>query len=146
MAGVTSRASNTREKLSWSFLRAKGVGRGNSARTVCAILATGVLLAALIPLVPATFAQGTSPHITGVEPASGKVNDTVTVTGTNLGKASVAGMFLSDDKSDYKATIVEQADEKLVFKVPQVKAGPYNLSVQVGAQILILPTRFTVSE
>ena len=127
-------------------MRAKESRRGSAARTVCAILATGVLLAALIPLVPATFAQSTSPHITAVDPASGKVNDTVTVTGTNLGKASVAGMFLSDDKSDFKATIVEQADEKLVFKVPQVKAGPYNLSVQVGAQILILPTHFTVEE
>ena len=74
------------------------------------------------------------------------MNDTVTVTGTNLGKASVAGVFLSDDKSDFKAAVVEQSDEKLVFKVPQVKAGAYNLSVQVGAQILILPTRFTVGE
>ncbi len=86
------------------------------------------------------------PHIATVDPASGKVNDTVTLTGTNLGKASVAGIFLSDDKSDYKATLVDQAAEKIVFKVPQVKPGGYNLSVQSGAQILILPVHFTVEE
>jgi hypothetical protein len=144
MAGVASRASKTREKLSWNLSRAKDSRRRNVVRTLCAIFGTGVLLAALIALVPGTLAQNTSPRISAVDPASGKVNDTVTATGTNLGKASVAGVFLSDDKSDFKATLVEQADEKLVFKVPQVKPGPYNLSVQVGAQILILPVHFTV--
>ena len=49
-------------------------------------------------------------------------------------------MFLSDDKSDYKAIIVEQADEKLVFKVPQVKAGPYNLSVTGSALTISDPS------
>lgn len=108
------------------------------------ILAAAALFTLLIPVAPRVFAQSTTPHITAVDPASGKVNDTVTVTGTNLGKGSVTAVFLSDDKSDYKATLVEQAAEKLVFKVPQVKAGSYNLSVQIGTQILILPTHFTV--
>ena len=110
------------------------------------IVAVAALFALLISAAPRVFAQSATPHITTVDPASGKVNDTVTVTGTNLGKGSVTAVYLSDDKSDFKAVIVEQADEKLVFKVPQVKAGPYNLSVQVGAQILILPTHFTVAE
>jgi IPT/TIG domain len=116
----------------------------NRARTKFAILATAVLFAALIPPAPPAFAQSTTPHITAVDPASGKVGDTVTLTGTNLGKGTVVAVYLSDDKSDYKATLVEQAAEKLVFKVPQVKAGGYNLSVQIGTQILILPTHFTV--
>jgi hypothetical protein len=146
MTGVTSRRSHKREMLSPNRLYIREPLGRSRMRALCLILAIGILLAALTPLAPRIFAQSTSPHITAVEPASGKVNDTVTVTGTNLGKASVAGMFLSDDKSDFKATIVEQSDEKLVFKVPQVKAGPYNVSVQVGAQILILPARFTVAE
>jgi len=144
MTGVTVRHFKRCDLLSRKLSRANQPRPGNGARTARAIATTGVLFAALILLVPRTFAQSSTPHITAVDPASGKVNDTVTVTGTNLGKGSVTAVFLSDDKSDYKATLVDQSGEKLVFKVPQVKAGAYNLSVQIGAQILILPTHFTV--
>jgi IPT/TIG domain len=89
------------------------------------------------------LAQGT-PRVTSVEPLSGKVNDSVTVTGENLGKSTVSGAFLSDDKNDYKATLVEQAEGKIVIKVPQVKAGDYHVSLQVGNNIHIQPVRFTV--
>ncbi len=109
-----------------------------------AILAAAVLFAALVHVAPRAAAQSTTPHITAVDPASGKVGDTVTLTGTNLGKGTVDAVYLSDDQTDYKATLVDQAAEKLVLKVPQVKAGGYNLSVQIGTQILILPTHFTV--
>jgi hypothetical protein len=87
--------------------------------------------------------QGT-PRVTAVEPSSGKVNDNVTVTGENLGKSTISAAFLSDDKTDYKATVVEQAEGKIVMKVPQVKAGDYKISFQVGANIYIQPVRFTV--
>jgi len=89
------------------------------------------------------FAQVTA-RVTGVDPAMGKANDSVTVMGQNLGKASVAGVFLSDDKTDYKATLVDQSDDKIVMKVPDVKAGDYNVSLQVKDQILIMPVRFKV--
>ncbi len=96
---------------------------------------------------PKIFAQS-SPHITGVDPASGKTGDTITVTGENLGKSAVSAVFLSDDKSDYKAAIVEQGADKIVMKVPQVKSGDYNVSIEVGegakAAIYIQPVRFTV--
>ena len=101
------------------------------------VLVGTVLLASL------ACAQG-NPRVTGVEPASGKVNDNVTVTGENLGKSTVSAVFLSDDKTDYKATVVEQADAKIVMKVPQVKAGDYKVSVQAGNNIYIQPVRFTV--
>jgi hypothetical protein len=133
MKSVTSQHENGRA------VQARG-----RASVKYAIFAAAVLFAALICVVPRGFAQSTTPHITAVDPASGKVGDTVTLTGTNLGKGTVVAVYLSDDKSDYKGTLVEQAAEKLVFKVPQVKAGPYNLSVQIGTQILILPTHFTV--
>jgi hypothetical protein len=93
------------------------------------------------------FAQGqATPKITKVDPSSGKVSDSITVSGADLGKDAVAGVFLSDDKSDYKATIVSQAADKIVMKVPQVKPGGYNLSIQVGGTTLIEPVRFTVQE
>ena len=103
------------------------------------------LLLVVVLLSPLVSAQGT-PKVTGVDPASGKVNDSVTVMGESLDKGSVAGVFLSDDKMDYKATIVNQAADKIVMKVPQVKPGGYNVSIQVGNGILIEPVRFTVQQ
>lgn len=64
--------------------------------------------------------------------------------GENLGKGSVSAVFLSDDKNDYMATIVQQAAEKIVMKVPQVKPGDYNVSIQVADTILIMLVRFKV--
>lgn len=103
------------------------------------VLAAAVLLARLV------LAQS-SPHVTGVDPTSGKVNDNVTVTGESLDKGTVSAVYLSDDKSDYKATLVEQAADKIVVKVPHVKAGNYNVSIQVGNSIYIQPVRFEVQE
>jgi hypothetical protein len=104
-----------------------------------------VLLAGLVIFSSLAVAQN-APQITGVDPASGKVNDTVTVSGTDLGKASVASVFLSDDKNDYKAAIVEQSDDKITVKVPQVKPGSYNVSLQVGDKLFIKPVKFTVEQ
>ena len=87
-----------------------------------------------------------APQVTGVDPESGKVNDTVTVSGSNLGKATVSSVFLSDDKNDYKAVIVEQSDDKITMKVPQVKPGDYNVSVQVGDKLFIKPVKFKVEQ
>jgi IPT/TIG domain len=103
------------------------------------------LLAAAVLVSPIILAQGTE-VVTSVDPSSGKVNDSVTVTGENLGKESVSAVFLSDDKEDFKATIVEQSADKIVIKIPKVKSGSYNISVQVGDKILIKPIRFTVEE
>ena len=96
-------------------------------------------------LVPLLFAQNAT-KVTAMEPSSGKVNDSVTVTGENLGKDNVVFVNLSDADNDFKATVVEQSSDKIVMKVPQVKAGGYNLSIQVKDRILILPLRFTVTE
>lgn len=103
----------------------------------------GLGVALLLSL--AALAQ-TAPKITGVDPAMGKVNDSITVSGANLAKDSVTAIFLSDDKTDYKATIVNQEADKIVMKVPQVKPGGYNVSIQVGNGILIEPVRFTVEQ
>ncbi len=104
-----------------------------------------LLAAALLTLGLLLFAQG-APLVTAVDPSSGKVNDTVTVAGENLGKGTVSAVFLSDDKTDYKATLIEQNEEKIVMKVPQVRPGRYNISIQTGNAIYIQPVRFTVQE
>jgi hypothetical protein len=104
-----------------------------------------LLLAALISLASLAFAQPQG-NVTGVDPMSGKVNDDVTLSGEKLGKSSVTSVFLSDDKNDYKATIVSQADDKIVMKVPRVKPGVYNVSLGTTSTIMILPIHFTVQE
>ncbi len=124
-------------------------GLVNPAKKGSADLRVRILALTLSALFFATllFAQGqATPKITKVDPSSGKVSDSITVSGADLGKDAVAGVFLSDDKSDYKATIVSQAADKIVMKVPQVKPGGYNLSIQVGGTTLIEPVRFTVQE
>jgi len=107
-----------------------------------ALLAIAIL--ALLALQARTVLAQSTPSFTTVDPVSGKVNDQITVTGENLGKTSISAVFLSDDKNDYKATIVEQSDTKIVMKVPQVKPGSYNVSYQKGNSIYIQPVRFTV--
>ena len=104
-----------------------------------------VFLAGVILFSSLAVAQN-APQVTGVDPESGKVNDTVTVSGSNLGKGSVSSVFLSDDKNDYKAIIVDQSDDKITIKVPQVKAGDYNVSIQVGDKLFIKPVKFKVEQ
>ena len=104
-----------------------------------------MLIAGLLALASAALAQN-APQITSVDPSSGKVNDTIVVSGSNLGKASVASVYLSDDKNDYKTTIVDQNDDKITVKVPQVKAGEYNVSLEVGDKLFIKPVKFKVEQ
>jgi IPT/TIG domain-containing protein len=113
--------------------------RGGNTHWRWAFLVGTILFASL------AVAQN-APQVTGVDPASGKVNDTVTVSGSNLGKASVSSVFLSDDKNDYKAAIEDQSDDKITMKVPQVKPGDYNISVQVGDKLFIKPVKFKVEQ
>jgi IPT/TIG domain len=105
-----------------------------------------LLAAALLLVLPARtlVAQGATPRVTTVDPSSGKANDVVTVTGENLEKAHVSAIFLSDDKDDHKASVVSQAADKIVMKIPEVKPGDYNVSIQSGNAIFIQPVRFTV--
>jgi hypothetical protein len=122
-----------------------GVGNGNTESARKRKLSQiGFIVAMLVLSVAARLPAQNSPKVNMVDPLTGKVNDSVTLTGQNLGKESVSGVFLSDDKDDFKATLVDQDNAKIVLKVPQVKSGGYNISIQEGDKILILPLRFTV--
>ena len=131
--GIIKRASVFTARTEARALRPKGAQR------------RWMFLAAAIILSPIVFAQDT-PQVTGIDPTSGKVNDTATVAGTNLDKPGVSAVYLSDDKNDYKATVVEQSAEKIVIKIPQVKAGDYNVSLQEGDKLFIKPIKFKVEE
>ena len=124
---------------------AQGVEGKSVPRNILVRFAFLAAAALLMLSVPPLFAQG-SPSITSVDPPSGKVSDTITVTGTNLAKPHVSAVFLSDRTTDHKATVVEETDDKIVLKVPQVSPGDYNISVQVGNSIFIQPVRFTVEQ
>lgn len=107
----------------------------------------GLLRVGLAIILVAAMARAQAgPRLTEVEPAAGKAGDTLTVLGENLGKDTVEQVMLSDDAEDFPAEIVEQSDQKIVVKVPKVKAGGYNISVKVGNNIYIQPVRFTVQE
>lgn len=118
-------------------------GRQSSRKVAHRMLALTAFAALLALPLRLTLAQN-SPSVKAVDPTSGKVNDSISVEGENLGKGVVSAVYLSDDKSDYKAVIVQQANDKIVLKIPQVKPGDYNVSVQAGAAIYIQPVRLTV--
>lgn len=123
-----------------SFLFRK-MRRGMRAYLSLAMLAAVMLFALALAT---ALAQQDTPTFSSVDPLSGKVNDQITVTGNNLGKATISAVFLSDDKNDYKAVIIDQTDTKIVIKVPEVKPGRYNVSYQRGNSIYIQPVRFKV--
>jgi hypothetical protein len=104
------------------------------------------LAGAMILLTAWTWAQNASPRITAVEPAAGKVGENCIVSGENLGKETVTGVLLSDEEKDYPAEVVEQTEEKVIIKVPEVKPAPYNISLKIGNGIYIQPVRFTVEQ
>jgi len=106
-----------------------------------AIGAAGLVLA--FPASP-LYAQSTDAHVSTVTPNAGKSSDSITITGKNLGKSQVTAVFLSDSKLDYKAVVVDQEPTKIVIKVPQLKPGAYNISVEEGGKIYIQPFIFNV--
>lgn len=117
--------------------------------TTYAVLAIAFAVALLLLSAPSprALAQGaqSAPHITSITPKTGKANDSITINGQNLGKDKVAAVFLSDAKLDHKVTVVDQEPTKIVIKVPSLKPGDYNISVEEGGAIYIQPVIFKVT-
>lgn len=103
-----------------------------------------IVVSAMLLLSAALLCSQSAPKLTGIDPESAKVGANVTVTGENLGKGTVIAVFLSSASDDFKASVVEQTAEKIILKVPQVKAGKYNISLQVKNEIYIQPVNLTV--
>ena len=91
----------------------------------------------MIVVLPLAWAQAPSPKVTGVAPLEAKVGDEITLTGENLGKGVVKAVYVSDDKEDFRATIVSQSADQIVIKVPAVKPGTYNPSIEVEKTLYI---------
>jgi hypothetical protein len=102
----------------------------------------GAVLAAV------AFAFQAAPLLSTVDPDNGKVGDTVSAKGQNLGKKQVCEMYLTDGKHDFKASILDQADEEIKFKVPKADAGRYHLMVLDAnrSHFIEQPVVFTIGE
>lgn len=76
------------------------------------------------------LAQSTMPQMQTVEPASGKTGDVLMATGTNLDQSTVAALYLTNGKDDFKVEITEQSATAIKFKIPaDAKTGRLALMV-----------------
>ncbi len=90
-----------------------------------------LLLAVLLAIPLLLTAQANFPRMISVDPMTAKVGAVVSVSGENLGKENVSEVFMTDNKSDFKVEITEQAAAALKFKVPDsVKAGKFSLVIR----------------
>ncbi len=91
------------------------------------LIAVLLLLAFAVPAAPQS---GSIPTMSAVDPDTGTVGDILTVQGAGLGADAVAGVFLTDGKTDIKLVIVEQKATSIQFKIPpEAKAGRFALMV-----------------
>ena len=92
-------------------------------------VAAGVI--ALLACLWMLSAQTSFPRITTVNPMTAKVGDLITAAGENLDKNNVAGLFLTDNKSDVKVQITEQSATAIKFAVPDsLKSGRFGLVIR----------------
>jgi len=117
--------------------------RSNSRRFAAPLaLGAALFLFGVTPLV--VRAQNVSAEISTVTPNTGKADDSITIVGKNLDKKEVTAVFLSDTKLDHKAVVVDQEPTKIVIKVPALKPGDYNISIEESGSIYIQPVIFKV--
>ncbi len=104
------------------------------------------IVCALACLSVALYAFQALPRCTSLDPDTAKVGDTISVKGENLDKKSTGDLFLTADNKDTKVAISEQSETEIKFKVPQVKAGRYHLSILTAnkANIIEQPVVLTI--
>ena len=73
----------------------------------------------------------TGPRITGVEPTTCSVGETLTVTGEMLNHRSVQGMLLFHEGTGYPLQIMQKAATDVKVKVPKVAPGKYSLALKI---------------
>lgn len=93
-----------------------------------------VALALVVAVVPAVCAgardPGPTPLMKVVQPDSAKTGDEVTVTGTNLEKANVAAVYLTQGEKMIKVKVTSQTDSEVKFTVPaDLRAGRFGIMV-----------------
>jgi hypothetical protein len=105
-------------------------------RTFCLAWA-GVLLSAF------AIAQ-TGPRITGVEPATSKAGETLTITGEKLQDRSLEEISLFRDGTSHKLEIMERAETSVTAKVPRVAPAKYSLALKIQGVMYTEPVEVTV--
>lgn len=90
-------------------------------------LAFAILL--LIAASFAAFGQAALPRMVSTEPGNGKVGDVIAVSGENLGKDSVAKLYLTDGKADLEVVMTEQTATVIKFKIPEKASGRMALMI-----------------
>ena len=81
-----------------------------------------------------------APRLTGVSPYGGHTGDEITAHGEDLDSDSVAIVFLTDGRKDYRVSVKEQSGDSIQFTIPlRIKPGYYNLMLQTtGASPALL--------
>lgn len=92
------------------------------------LLSIPLLLAAAHPA--PLWSQNDMPFIRSVEPGVGKAGDVLVLQGANLGQDSVAALYLTDRKNDFKVVMIEQTAESIRFKIPS-EATPGRFALMV---------------
>ena len=110
-----------------------------------------VVVVALFSFPLMLSAQASFPRMTMVDPMTAKAGDVVRASGENLDKDNVSEVFLTDNKSDFKVQITEQAATAIKFRVPDsVKPGRFGLVIRTPgtqanpAKDYVQPVKVTV--
>jgi hypothetical protein len=95
------------------------------------LLVTLALVVGIVPVLSAGSRDaGPTPLIKVVEPDSAKPGDEVTVSGTNLAKANVAAVYLTQGEKTIKVKVTSQTDTEVKFTVPiDLKTGRFGIMV-----------------
>ena len=94
-------------------------------------------------------AQGGAPRIVSADPTTGKVGDVIAVSGENLGKETVAKVYLTDGTHDTLVEVTEQSGTTIKFKIPAKATGRLALMVLTGgkdAKLIEQPVKITIDE
>ncbi len=79
--------------------------------------------------------QSTSPMLRALDKAEALRGEAVLVSGENLAKPGVVGLFLTNGKDDFPVTIAEQTNTSIRFTVGQdIAFGRYGLLLLTGGE------------
>ncbi len=86
------------------------------------------------------------PRCSAVDPDTAKSGDAVSITCENADKITAADLYLTDGKTDTKATIMDKTGTQIKFQVPKIKPGRYHVAFLTAnkASIIEMPVVLTV--
>jgi len=94
------------------------------------LVAVAVVMAAVPVLRAGAREPAPTPLMKVVQPDSAKPGDEITVSGSNLEKANVAAVYLTQGDKMIKVKVTSETDSEVKFLVPvDLKAGRFGLMV-----------------